>query len=1650
MNHALAAALAVLALAAWQGPGAAAQTTAAVSCDHLEADRCVTVGALLDEADPFDMQRLDSMLAAAAAFNSEQLAGGPDSVLVRMEVHGITHGDALAGLEARRASDPVMYYVGPTHSGDLADVLGYAADSGIVLVSPSSSAASLAIPGDSVFRLAPTVRQEAAVVAGVMAGAPVRAAVTAATTGTFGDSILAEMSAALNASGVRAAGTVRYDPDGWEASLPALDAAVAGAGEGAALLLMAGFSADLEAMAAAAAPYGSLNSTRWFVPSGVLDPGSPMRDAGALAVARSVRLTALAVEDAAGGAAARASVDSALAALNKTANAYDYSAHDSVFLLGRAVQAAASAGGAYGPAEVAARIPAAARAYTGALGDISLNAAGDLRAPVSYGVWEVAAGGSWELAASEAAPDTFCAGAGGSCVMVGVLASADPADGPVPDAAVLAADAFNAGQLARGGGGPYLDVSVHHANGSGPAAALAAARAGGGGPSYYVGPSSDAALDAARGYAARNGIVLVSPSSTAAHLAIPGDEVFRLAPSMLLEAPALAAVMAGAGTGAAVAAAPEGPPGDAALAALAAALNASGVGAAGTVRYGPGGWEGALPALDRSMAGAGEGAALLLVAGEDADAGAMAAAAAPYGNLSSARWFAAGGGAHPPPVLGAEAQAAAQSVRLTVLAPAEAPGGAAARAAVGSALAALNATASARAYSAYDSVFVLGGAVREAAAAAGAGRYGPAEVAALVPAAALAHTGALGDISLNAAGDLRAPVSYAIWEAGAGGAWELAAPEAAPEAAPGTFCTGADGPCVKVGVLAPADPAGDRMADAAELAADDFNREQLARGGGGPYLDVSLHRANGSDTAAAMEAARAGGDGPSYFVGAADEAALAYAARNGIVLVSPTPHGQEPAAPGDGAFRLAPPARAAGPALASMLAGGGIATALVVGQDDGPGRLLAANFTRDLAAAGVDARPGAALDPSSPDWAAAASSLDAALAADPPAGPAAVLLAGGPGTALGGAAGAAAAHPRLAELRWFVAGGALDPAADPVEPGSPALEFALRANATALAFAPAGGPAAERVDRLVPGASAREYAAHDSVLVLGGAVRAASAAGAYGPAEVASLVPAAARAHEGALGDVSLDVAGDLRSPAYYGAWNVREDGSWGALPVRARADGAYCAAGGMPCAAIGALANGSARGAMLLAADDFNRAQAGNGSFYVDLRAAGGSAGLPAALEELLAANGSAAPLAYAGPPTDAGLALVAARASSAGLVLVSPHASPEDPAAEAGPGAFRLDTRAHGGERTSAAALLDLAFSRDVRRLVAAAPDSGWGARHMDAVELLAPSRSVDVSVAARFPPGGADWGAAAALLGAAASRASADAAPGQVAVLFVGTAAGLGGMAAAASDYNSLAVVPWLALDTAGYAAGPVPDAAAGLGAGATLVSAYAGGPDGGASAARIASALLLGGGEGAGMREIASHDAVLLLGGALRGSGYPPAPGALAGAVAAAAPLHGGALGPLRAGADGGLRMPPAYGVWEAGDGRWELAGTASGPGTCGIGLRTGAAEFGEVEAGSVSAPFTQTVTNVGTLPVSRVVLGAGDWMAGSGGPAVLPAGATEIGIRSGWADLRDGATVAGGLAAGESLDVLFRLDLRGAVAVTEGRVLQNVTYAAACD
>ena len=1647
--------------------------------DATKSTPVVRIGALLaiDSTDYADNNARDALRQASADFNA---AGGDRPFYVSLTTYDITDptdsGEYVARdtlMNAYDDGDGPSIYIGPSLSSNVEAVLSDVARDDLLLLGYASESESLSIADDNLFRTAISTARHGHFMAEVMADAGVKSVVTVVRDDPWGQSMSASIGEALAPNGLRLAGAVKFAPNAaeWGTTLDEIAAAI-GENSGAGVAFV-GVKSEQDRLAEAAPDGAAVRAVPWFVtPSGQYqDMPNATRD-----FARAVGMTAIVldVEDSDKKSALDERVAGAL-------NFYDYAAYDSLFILGNSVAAASSDTGravsALNATDLRPVIPAQADMYEGILGDIALNSKGDLRSPDRFAVWKVdGTSGMWtNTGVTKSTP----------VVDVGAIVIREGDrfdDSPRLAAMRIAVDDYNT--AAEDGGALYLNLrvvntslSLGSATPSSPVAqeAVMAASSGEDGMRYYVGPSTSGNSQRVLEYANANNLTLISPSSTAPSLATEGDALFRLVPNDSQQGKVLADIVHNQ----------QG-------ALLAALINRTGhehvVMVVRNDTWGQGldtSTSGRLgvhdvnitkiiheesdadwsqTAMDISAeigkvrAATPNDPIAVLHIGFPGDFVSLAAQASDYPDMRTVPWFGTDGVAGTAPlVTNATARQFADDVNLTAtkfdvvrnekfdrLTAALESQGVAVR--------------TTYEYSAYDSVFVLGRAI-EAAISAEGDSYDPLDVRASVRAAAADYEGALGDIELNKAGDLRTPNSYAAWTV-EGDAWIKV------ETHPST-------PVFDVGALLMLDNnpvwTDDREKAAMDVAVDDFNTDHELVGDF--YLNLAVQRISiapntaspDPDALAGLMNAHANGAGPSLYVGPSTSGntgrVLEYANANGIVLISHSSTAPSLAMCGDNLFRMVAPDSRQGGVLADLIgAGGAGVTDLVMAvRDDTWGRGVDGTTTTGLGNATSVTR--VSFGESEGDWAGVAARLGAAVdtasasAAARPQGTAAVLFIGFAGD-FNSIASQGSSVPSLSSVRWFGPDGVGNSPA--ITANATSLAFAKQVNITTVIFTVRDNAVNERLDQsAVYGPSA-----YDSVRIMGDAIKAAYAGSGSVPAalDVKAQIPPAAAAYSGALGNVTLDANGDLLSPSAYGVYRIGAGDNWELVRVQdAQGDAGTCDAryitiGELFTAAIGEVGplNDAVHKAYALAVEDYNREQAAAGSpLRVQLQHVDTPAASPVEGVRRAYAGGSG-PVAYLGPILPDSAAPLTKYATDNGLVMVSPGATSASLAAR--DNFFRLSLTdryeadlltiaAHReGVRTVLPVLLDATLGRSYGSEIMIEAGK-LGMAYLDPVYIPLSRQTLNLSstvseidgIVAGLESGGTDLSS--------------------VGIIAVALNKDLHSLAEHAVDYPRLVSVKWFE-PTLLFAPQPIADPETLRFAQAAPFYSLSWDVPQTERLERVSRTLAEREGFPPNQFSYAAYDSVYMLADAIRMSMAPD--GAYTGAGvasnmhAAADGLDGLLGGNVRLDENGDRILPNRAIIWKtSSEGAWEdTTDRAELDPVCGISLARGTIAFGRVNAGGQSGIEAQTITNVGTLPIAGMEIGATDWT-GAANSTVLDKGATSVMIGDGeWTSLSGAASTAA--PGGVQTDAKFRLDVpRSTPQGSAGDAEQTITYTASC-
>ena len=1639
----------------------------------------VRIGALLaiDNTDYADNNARDALRQASADFNA--MGDGDRPFYVSLTTYDITDPTDSSAYVAR---DTLMnayddgngpsVYIGPSLSSNIEAVMPDVAGNDLLLLGYASESESLSIPGDNLFRTAISTARHGHFMAQVMADAGVKSVVTVVRDDPWGRSMSASIGEALTPNGLRLAGAVKFAPatSNWTSTVDEISSAIA-AGGGNTGVAFVGVRADQDGLAAAASGSMAATDATWYVtPSGFYrDMSESTRD-----FAKAAGMTAIVLDVEEGDK--KSALDGKVAG---ELNFYDYAAYDSLFILGNSVAAASGGTGmdvsAVNATALRPVIPAQADAYEGILGDIALNSKGDLRTPDRFAVWKVdGTSGMWMDTGDTKSTPVVDVGA------IVILESDRFDDSPRLAAMRIAVDDYNA--AAEDGGALYLNLravntslSPGSATPTSPVAheAVMAASGGEDGMRYYVGPSTSGNSKRVLEYANANNLTLISPSSTAPSLATEGDALFRLVPNDSQQGKVLADIVHNQ-QGALLAALINQTGHEHVVMVVRNDTWGQGLDASTSGRLGvhevditriiheesDADWSKTAmdisAEIDRVRTATPNDPIAVLHIGFPGDFVSLAAQAPDYPDMRTVPWFGTDGVAGTAPlVTNATARQFADDVNLTatkfdVIANEKFD---MLTAALESRGVAVRTTYE---YSAYDSVFVLGRAIE--AAMSESDSYGPLDVRSAVRAAAADYEGVLGDIELNRAGDLRTPNSYAAWTV-EGDSWTKV------ETHPST-------PVFDVGALLLLDNnpvwTDEREKAAMDVAVDDFNTDHELVGDF--YLNLAVQRISiapntdspDPDALAGLMNAHANGAGPSLYIGPSTSGntgrVLEYANANGIVLISHSSTAPSLAMCGDNLFRMVAPDSRQGGILADLIgAGGGGVTDLVMAvRDDTWGRGVDGTTAEGLGNGTSITRVSFA--ESEGDWAGVAARLGAAVdsasasAAARPQGTAAVLFIGFAGD-FNSIASQGSAVPSLSSVRWFGPDGVGNSPA--IIANATSLAFAKQVNITTVIFTVRDNAVNERLDpSAVYGPSA-----YDSVRIMGDAIKAAYAGSGSVPAalDVKAEIPPAAAAYSGALGNVTLDANGDLLSPSAYGVYRIGADDTWDLVRVQdAHGDAGTCEAryitiGELFTAAIGEVGplNDAVHKAYALAVEDYNREQATAGSPVrvqlqrVDTPPASPVEGVSRAY------GGGGGPVAYLGPMLPNSAAPLAKFATDNGLVMVSPGATSASLAMR--DNFFRLSLTdryeadlltiaAHReGVRTVLPVLLDETLGRSYGSEIRIEAGK-LGMAYLDPVYIPFSRQALNLS------------STVAEIDGIVAGLESNGTDLSSVGIIAVALNKDLHSLAHYAVDYPRLASVKWFE-PTLLFAPQPITDPETLRLAQTVPFYSLSWDLPQTERLERVRSTLAEREGFPPNQFSYAAYDAVYMLADAIRMSMAPD--GSYAGAdvasnMHAAADGLDGVLGSsVRLDENGDRILPNRAIIWKtSSEGAWEdTTDRAELDPVCGISLERGTISFGRVNAGGQSGTEAQTITNVGTLSIDGMEIGATDWT-GAANSTVLDKGATSVMIGGGeWTSLSGAAAAA---PEGVQTDAKFRLDVpRFTPQSSAGDAEQTITYTVSC-
>ena len=536
--------LAVLGLAA----GMSSMDAAAQSDDTPTLEGDINIGViypLTGDLAERGTHRLAGAELGAADFNEYLASMGMDWRLV-LNVED-TETKPTASLEKAQLlnSKGIKLIIGPAGSGNVLSVKPYADQNNMLILSCCSTSPTLAIPGDSVFRLAPDDSVQGLALARLIESEGIEALVPIWRQDDYGNNLVELVRENFETRGTVDDG-IPYDPNLADYSAAAsllaerVQAMADEHGADKVAVLIVGYDEILNIVQGAAS-YPILEQVRWFAGESIAKESFILQDAIASEFVDTVELTAFQIFENRGDKHERVTqhiVDQ----FGVDPATYVYQSYDAVWLIGLSILESGTAD----PTAVKAALPGVAGAYQGALGSTKLNDAGDLL-PLDLAIWQVADGAWVEM--------------GKYSALKNVIVPASQVEGDVDIGAVypltgdlatrgahrlasseLGAADFN--EFVRSLGYEWQLILNDEDSATNPEITREKVQTlNAKAVKLIIGIPASSNVKNVKQYVDQNDMLVLSCCSTSPALALPGDNIFRVAPDDATQGRVLAKVM---------------------------------------------------------------------------------------------------------------------------------------------------------------------------------------------------------------------------------------------------------------------------------------------------------------------------------------------------------------------------------------------------------------------------------------------------------------------------------------------------------------------------------------------------------------------------------------------------------------------------------------------------------------------------------------------------------------------------------------------------------------------------------------------------------------------------------------------------------------------------------------------------------------------------------------------------------------------------------------------------------------------------------------------------------------------------------------------------------------------------------------------------
>jgi len=435
---------------------------------------------------------------------------------------------ALEKIQALHARGINLFF-GPATSAELSSISSYVGSNNLLVISPSSTSPALAAP-DNIFRLAPDDTKQGIIIAQMLAHSGKKIVIPIYRNDVWANGLYQSLKQPFEAMGGTIDKGVMYNAEtNFSGEAEALSATLdsyraKGYHNYQISILMLSFS-EAARLLSEASLHENLGTVQWLGSSASVRDTAITDNETASKFVSNVNFLAPQFAPADNDIYKRIST-AFDEEIGRLPNNYAYSSYDSMWLLGLAIEQTQSAD----TNAVADALSAVSAGYVGAIGAVSLNESGDLDS-AEYEIFTVR-DGEWAVYERYIKPDltrTSKAALPGT-VQIGVLF---PATGDLSSygqemgvASRLAGEDFNA-YLNEKNAGWNISLILEDTQSS-PELALEKIRDfNAHGINLILGPETSAEIASIIDYAKSRNMVVISPSSTSPALSIP-DHVFRL------------------------------------------------------------------------------------------------------------------------------------------------------------------------------------------------------------------------------------------------------------------------------------------------------------------------------------------------------------------------------------------------------------------------------------------------------------------------------------------------------------------------------------------------------------------------------------------------------------------------------------------------------------------------------------------------------------------------------------------------------------------------------------------------------------------------------------------------------------------------------------------------------------------------------------------------------------------------------------------------------------------------------------------------------------------------------------------------------------------------------------------------------------------